>query len=173
MHDSPLPRFDLLKIDRYRSMTIQFTRGCPFTCEFCDIIVMYGRRPAREDGRPGRWPRSARSTASALTNIFVVDDNFIGNKKEAKQLLTAIVEWQRANDYPIEFMTGSVAQRRRRTTSCCALDAAGELHDDLHRHRVAADGEPRGDEEDAEPARATCSTRCTDPAGRHRGDGRA
>jgi len=45
MHDSPLPRFDLLKIDQYRSMTIQFTRGCPFTCEFCDIIVMYGRRP--------------------------------------------------------------------------------------------------------------------------------
>ena len=45
MLDSPLPRFDLLKVDRYRSMTIQFARGCPFNCEFCDIIVMYGRRP--------------------------------------------------------------------------------------------------------------------------------
>jgi DNA repair photolyase len=45
MLDSPLPRFDLLKIDRYRSMTIQFGRGCPFSCEFCDIIVVYGRRP--------------------------------------------------------------------------------------------------------------------------------
>jgi len=45
MHDSPLPRFDLLKTDRYRTMTIQFARGCPFSCEFCDIIVMYGRRP--------------------------------------------------------------------------------------------------------------------------------
>ena len=45
MHDSPLPRFDLLKIDDYRTMTIQFARGCPFNCEFCDIIVMYGRKP--------------------------------------------------------------------------------------------------------------------------------
>ena len=51
MHDSPLPRFDLLKIDQYRTMTIQFARGCPFNCEFCDIIVMYGRRPAHQDGR--------------------------------------------------------------------------------------------------------------------------
>jgi len=45
MLDSPLPRFDLLRVDRYRSMAIQFARGCPFNCEFCDIIVMYGRRP--------------------------------------------------------------------------------------------------------------------------------
>ena len=45
MRDSPRPRFDLLKSDRYRTMTIQFARGCPFNCEFCDIIVMYGRRP--------------------------------------------------------------------------------------------------------------------------------
>ena len=104
MHDSPLPRFDLLKIDRYRSMTIQFTRGCPFTCEFCDIIVMYGRRPR------------AKTVDQVLTevrelhrlgarNIFIVDDNFIGNKKEAKTLLTALIAWQREFDYPIEFMT--------------------------------------------------------------------
>ena len=53
MHDSPLPRFDLLKIDRYRTMTIQFARGCPYNCEFCDIIVMYGRKPADEDGCAG------------------------------------------------------------------------------------------------------------------------
>ncbi len=104
MHDSPLPRFDLLKLDRYRSMAIQFARGCPFQCEFCDIIVMYGRRP--------RTKTVAQVMAEVreiyrlgLSRIFVVDDNFIGNKKEAKELLQALVAWQKANDYPIEFMT--------------------------------------------------------------------
>jgi radical SAM superfamily enzyme YgiQ (UPF0313 family) len=104
MHDSPLPRFDLLKTDLYRTMTIQFARGCPFNCEFCDIIVMYGRVP--------RTKTVAQVMAEVqeihrlgLRNIFVVDVNFIGNKPEAKQLLRALGEWQRARDYPIQFMT--------------------------------------------------------------------
>jgi radical SAM superfamily enzyme YgiQ (UPF0313 family) len=104
MHDSPLPRFDLLKIDQYRSMTIQFTRGCPFTCEFCDIIVMYGRRPrAKTVDQVMAEVREIHRLGAH--NIFVVDDNFIGNKKDAKQLLNALIEWQAANHYPIEFMT--------------------------------------------------------------------
>jgi radical SAM superfamily enzyme YgiQ (UPF0313 family) len=104
MHDSPLPRFDLLKIDEYRTMTIQFTRGCPFTCEFCDIIVMYGRRPrAKTVDQVMAEVREIHRLGA--TNIFVVDDNFIGNKKDAKHLLTAIIEWQKANGYPMEFMT--------------------------------------------------------------------
>ncbi len=104
MHDSPLPRFDLLKIDRYRTMTIQFARGCPFNCEFCDIIVMYGRKP--------RTKTVAQVMAEVLEihrlgvrNIFVVDDNFIGNKPEAKLLLHALADWQKENGYPIEFLT--------------------------------------------------------------------
>ena len=104
MHDSPLPRFDLLKIDQYRTMTIQFARGCPFNCEFCDIIVMYGRKP--------RTKTVAQVMAEVheihrlgIRNIFVVDDNFIGNKREAKELLHALADWQKANDFPIEFMT--------------------------------------------------------------------
>jgi len=104
MHDSPLPRFDLLKVDEYRSMTIQFTRGCPFTCEFCDIIVMYGRRPrAKTVDQVLAEVRELHRLGAH--NIFIVDDNFIGNPKEAKHLLAAIVEWQAANNYPIEFMT--------------------------------------------------------------------
>jgi radical SAM superfamily enzyme YgiQ (UPF0313 family) len=104
MHDSPLPRFDLLKIDQYRTMTIQFARGCPFNCEFCDIIVMYGRRPrtktvAQVMGEVGEIHRLG------LRNIFVVDDNFIGNKPQAKQLLRALADWQKQRRYPIEFMT--------------------------------------------------------------------
>ena len=104
MLDSPLPRFDLLKVDRYRSMAIQFGRGCPFNCEFCDIIVMYGRRP-RTKSVTQLLDEVMAIHALGIANIFVVDDNFIGNKKDAKALLTALAEWQEAHGYPIEFMT--------------------------------------------------------------------
>jgi len=104
MLDSPAPRFDLLKVDRYRSMTIQFARGCPYSCEFCDIIVMYGRRP-RTKSVPQVLAEVEAIHRLGVPNIFVVDDNFIGNKKEAKELLRALAEWQEARGYPIEFMT--------------------------------------------------------------------
>jgi len=104
MHDSPLPRFDLLKTDRYRTMTIQFARGCPFNCEFCDIIVMYGRRP-RTKTVAQVMAEVEEIRRLGIRNIFVVDDNFIGNKPEAKQVLRTLADWGRANRYPIEFMT--------------------------------------------------------------------
>lgn len=104
MRDSPLPRFDLLKVDRYRTMTIQFARGCPFQCEFCDIIVMYGRRP-RTKSVEQVMAEVREIHRLGLRNIFVVDDNFIGNKREAKELLRAIAAWQREHGYPIEMMT--------------------------------------------------------------------
>jgi len=104
MHDSPLPRFDLLRLDAYRTMTIQFARGCPFQCEFCDIIVMYGRRPRTK--KPEQLMDEVREIHRlGLKRIFVVDDNFIGNKVEAKEVLHALGDWQEANDYPIEMMT--------------------------------------------------------------------
>ena len=104
MHDSPLPRFDLLKHDRYRTMTIQFARGCPFNCEFCDIIVMYGRRPRTKTVEQVMAEVQEIHRLGA-PNVFVVDDNFIGNKKQAKELLRALSTWQETHDYPLEFMT--------------------------------------------------------------------
>jgi radical SAM superfamily enzyme YgiQ (UPF0313 family) len=104
MLDSPLPRFDLLKAARYRSMAIQFARGCPYNCEFCDIIVMYGRRP-RTKSVTQVLAEVEAIHALGVGNIFVVDDNFIGNKKEAKVLLAALATWQAARGYPVEFMT--------------------------------------------------------------------
>ncbi len=104
LHDSPLPRFDLLKTQQYRTMTIQFARGCPFNCEFCDIIVMYGRKP-RTKTVDQVMAEVREIHRLGISNIFVVDDNFIGNKKDAKALLKAIAAWQAEHDYPIEFMT--------------------------------------------------------------------
>jgi radical SAM superfamily enzyme YgiQ (UPF0313 family) len=101
---SPMPRFDLLKIDRYRTMTIQFARGCPFNCEFCDIIVVYGRRP-RAKTVEQVLAEVDECRRLGVKNVFVVDDNFIGNRKLAKQLLRGMVEWGERHDYPIAFNT--------------------------------------------------------------------
>jgi radical SAM superfamily enzyme YgiQ (UPF0313 family) len=85
-------------------MAIQFARGCPFNCEFCDIIVMYGRRP-RTKSVAQVLAEVEAIHALGVNNIFVVDDNFIGNKREAKLLLTALADWQKTRGYPVEFMT--------------------------------------------------------------------
>jgi radical SAM superfamily enzyme YgiQ (UPF0313 family) len=101
---SPTPRFDLLPVDRYHAMTIQFARGCPFNCEFCDIIVVYGRRP-RVKSVPQVMAEIAECHRLGATQVFLVDDNFIGNKKLAKELLRAIAEWSEAHGHPMYFNT--------------------------------------------------------------------
>src|SRR5262245_1025011 len=101
---SPTPRFDLLKVDRYHAMTIQFARGCPFNCEFCDIIVVYGRRP-RVKSAPQVMAEIEECHRLGATQVFLVDDNFIGNKKLAKELLRAIARWSEAHGHPMFFNT--------------------------------------------------------------------
>jgi radical SAM superfamily enzyme YgiQ (UPF0313 family) len=101
---SPTPRFDLLNVGAYHAMTIQFARGCPFTCEFCDIIAVYGRRP-RVKSVPQVMAEIAECHRLGATQVFIVDDNFIGNKKLAKELLRAIADWSAANDHPMYFNT--------------------------------------------------------------------
>jgi radical SAM superfamily enzyme YgiQ (UPF0313 family) len=102
---TPIPRFDLLELDAYDSMSVQFSRGCPFQCEFCDIIVLYGRKPRTKS------PEQLVAELQRLYDlgwrraIFLVDDNFIGNKRNAKLLLPAIKEWQIERGYPFTFTT--------------------------------------------------------------------
>ncbi|HAG80791.1 MAG TPA: B12-binding domain-containing radical SAM protein [Cyanobacteria bacterium UBA12227] len=103
--NTPIPRFDLLEFDAYDSMSVQFSRGCPFQCEFCDIIVLYGRKPRTKT--PGQllaeldylyelgWRRG----------VFMVDDNFIGNKRNVKLLLKDLKVWQVEHQYPFRFNT--------------------------------------------------------------------
>ncbi len=101
---SPMPRFDLLKVDRYHALTVQFARGCPFNCEFCDIIVMYGRRPRAKT--PAQVMDEIRECHRlGAQQVFLVDDNFIGNKKLAKELLREIAAWGEENGHPISFNT--------------------------------------------------------------------
>ncbi len=104
LEDSPTPRFDLLKVERYTSVSIQFSRGCPFRCEFCDIIVMFGRQPrTKSPEQIGRELDALR--ALNVTNVFFVDDNLIGNKKTAKQLLRYLIDYQARHGYTFRFGT--------------------------------------------------------------------
>ena len=102
---TPVPRFDLLNVDNYLTIPIQFSRGCPFRCEFCDIIVMFGRRPRTKT--PDQMVREldASQAASASRDIFIIDDNFIGNKKEVKRLLPAMQRWNESNPQLFNFGT--------------------------------------------------------------------
>jgi radical SAM superfamily enzyme YgiQ (UPF0313 family) len=100
----PLPRVDLLKSDRYMFGSMQISRGCPFTCEFCDIIVTFGRRPRIKTSEQVLAELESFRHAG-LQIIFVVDDNLIGNKKEIKPVLREIVRWQQERAYPLTLFT--------------------------------------------------------------------
>jgi len=102
---SPVPRFDLLDMDAYFLMAIQYSRGCPFQCEFCDIIVLYGRKPRTKTFSQVQLELDALRELGWSGGIFFVDDNFIGNKRTVKPFLEKLVEWQTANGYPFSFTT--------------------------------------------------------------------
>src|ERR671927_202142 len=100
----PVPRFDLLRRGAYGTAPVQFSRGCPFLCEFCDIITIFGRRPRTK--RPEQVLAELDAVVEqGFRGCFLVDDNFIGNKVEAKRLLRRIIEWQEARGYPLVFTT--------------------------------------------------------------------
>lgn len=102
---TPIPRFDLLDLSAYSEMAIQYSRGCPFRCEFCDIIVLYGRRPRTKTPDQVLAELERLHEIGWRRSVFVVDDNFIGNKANAKQMLRALRPWQERNGFPFNFST--------------------------------------------------------------------
>ncbi|MBK1989921.1 DUF4070 domain-containing protein [Sphaerospermopsis aphanizomenoides BCCUSP55] len=102
---TPLPRFDLLDLDAYIAMTVQFSRGCPFQCEFCDIITLFGRKPRT------KTPEQILAELEVLYQmgwwryVFIVDDNFIGNKRNAKAFLRELIPWMEKRNYPFALLT--------------------------------------------------------------------
>lgn len=104
MHDSPVPRTDLLKLDQYCHAAIQTTRGCPFNCEFCDIVVLFGRK-VRCKAIPQVIAEMREAIKQPIDSFFFTDDNFIGNKKYAKKLLKAIIEFNKTTSSTLQYMT--------------------------------------------------------------------
>jgi radical SAM superfamily enzyme YgiQ (UPF0313 family) len=101
MRTSPLPDLSLIKMNRYSTMAVQYSRGCPFNCEFCDIIEIYGRRPRTKSVAQVLAELDQLRAAGWRETVFIVDDNFIGNKARAKELCMALAEWR--NQYKISF----------------------------------------------------------------------
>ncbi len=102
---SPIPRFDLLKFEQYLYVGVQYSRGCPFTCEFCDIIELYGRVPRAKTTPQILAELEALYQFGYRGHVDFVDDNLIGNKKALKLFLPVLAAWLEERDYPFEFST--------------------------------------------------------------------
>src|ERR1700743_517070 len=105
MTRSPAPRFDLLHREKYTSMPIQFSRGSPFQCEFCDIITIYGRRPRAKTPTQVIRELDVLRKLGWRNEVFIVDDNFIGNHAQALALTRELIEWQKLHKQPFSFYT--------------------------------------------------------------------
>lgn len=102
---TPVPHFHLAELKRYSSMSVQYSRGCPFSCEFCDIIEIYGRVPRTKSNQQMLNELDTLRQVGWRGPVFIVDDNFIGNKKSVRKLLPELAEWQERHGYPFELFT--------------------------------------------------------------------
>jgi radical SAM superfamily enzyme YgiQ (UPF0313 family) len=104
---TPIADFALANMKRYSAMSVQYSRGCPFSCEFCDIIEIYGRVPRTKSNQQMLAELDALRDLGWRGTVFIVDDNFIGNKKNVRKLLPELANWQKANGFPFSLITES------------------------------------------------------------------
>ena len=102
---TPIPDFRLAEMQAYSDMSVQYSRGCPFTCEFCDIIEIYGRVPRTKSNEQMLAELDELLRVGWRGDVFIVDDNFIGNKKNVRKLMPELSEWSARNKYPFSFIT--------------------------------------------------------------------
>ncbi|WP_350333207.1 B12-binding domain-containing radical SAM protein [Coralliovum pocilloporae] len=102
---TPLPRYDLLRFSNYAKISVQFSRGCPFTCEFCDIIELYGRRPRTKTTTQVLAELDQLYRMGFRGHLDFVDDNLIGNKKAIKAFMPHLIQWQKDHGYPFLLST--------------------------------------------------------------------
>jgi radical SAM superfamily enzyme YgiQ (UPF0313 family) len=102
---TPIPHFQLADLRQYSAMSVQFSRGCPFQCEFCDIIEIYGRVPRTKSNEQMLAELDQLLRIGWRGLVFIVDDNFIGNKRNVKRLLPELAAWSERHRYPFSFVT--------------------------------------------------------------------
>jgi radical SAM superfamily enzyme YgiQ (UPF0313 family) len=128
MTSSPIPRFDLLRREMYTSMPVQFSRGCPFQCEFCDIITIYGRKPRSKTPEQLIAELDLLRTLGWRNEVFIVDDNFIGNQHKALALAQALAAWQQQHKHPFSFYTEASIDLAAKPELMAAMVAANFMY---------------------------------------------
>lgn len=103
LSEFPTPAYHLLQLDRYFLANIQFSSGCPYRCEFCDIPELYGRNPRMKTPEQLIAELDAILAAGKVGAVYFVDDNFVGNRRAVMELLPHLIDWQKRNGYPIQF----------------------------------------------------------------------
>ncbi|HXK58906.1 MAG TPA: B12-binding domain-containing radical SAM protein [Acidobacteriota bacterium] len=122
---TPLPRYDLIDLREYSSMSLQFSRGCPFDCEFCDITKLFGRVARTKTNQQVLGELDLLYRLGWRGSVFLVDDNFIGNKKAALELLPDVSRWQRERGYPFSLFTEASVNLARMDSLMDAMVDAG------------------------------------------------
>ena len=106
LRDSPVPLWGLIDAKKYASISIQYSRGCPFNCEFCDIALLFGRKQRTKDGNQLLAELNGLYNLGWRGGVFIADDNFIGSKdKLKKEILPLLIEWRKEKNYPFTFST--------------------------------------------------------------------
>jgi radical SAM superfamily enzyme YgiQ (UPF0313 family) len=104
--NTPIPAWSLINMKHYSAMSLQYSRGCPFDCDFCDIIVLNGHKPRTKGSQQMVDELEALYRHGWRGSLFIVDDNFIGNKKKLKaETLPAMIQWSKQRKYPFLFFT--------------------------------------------------------------------
>lgn len=105
LSQTPIPRLDLINLKDYYSMAVQFSRGCPYECEFCDITKLFGRNPRTKGTEQMIQEFNAIYASGWRGQVFIVDDNLIGNKPKIRELMPKIIDWQKERGYPFILYT--------------------------------------------------------------------
>ncbi|MCF8106163.1 MAG: B12-binding domain-containing radical SAM protein [Desulfohalobiaceae bacterium] len=105
IRQTPVPLWSLIDLKKYATMPVQFSRGCPFDCEFCDIVILNGRKPRTKTPKQMITELQSLYDLGWKAGVFIVDDNFIGNKKKVKELLRQVIAWQKEHRYPFTLLT--------------------------------------------------------------------
>lgn len=105
LSQTPTPRWDLIKLRNYATMAVQYTRGCPFNCEFCDITKLFGRTTRSKSSQQIVGEMQHLYAAGWRGGVFIVDDNFVGNITEVKRMLPELILWNKAHNHPFSFLT--------------------------------------------------------------------
>ncbi len=125
IEQTPVPRYDLINPRHYVTMAVQFSRGCPFDCEFCDIIVINGRVPRTKSAAQLIAELEALRQLGWKDMVFVVDDNFIGNKPRTRALLHAMIEWRQRTHASMGFLTEASINLADDADLCALMVQAG------------------------------------------------